>query len=135
MLRWGANERIRVFHPIEVQLRPFLPFRADSLLPSIPLLFPISYFGLFQSRPYTYPCHSVSLEVNSFAACELPFSFGLQSEIIPASLIVFSSVVSDLSFHFLADCRLSRRFFIRDFSCVTPCLPPRHFPGILLMKF
>lgn len=132
MLRRGANERIRVFHPIEVQLRLFLPFRAFSLLPSTPLLFPISYFGLFQSSPYTYSSHFVSLGVDFFpwhVSEYFLFLLGHRPKSSPASLIVFSSVVSNLSFRFLADC-LCRRFFIRGFLCRhSLSLPSLRIPG------
>lgn len=117
MLQKDANERNTVFHPIEVQLRLFF-CRSERILFFLPFrsCFPYRISASFSPIP-TLILPFLYLGVDSFVARErvykFLFLFGHRSKLSPTTLIVFSSVLSNLSFRFLTDC-LSRLFFIRN---------------------
>lgn len=90
-----------------------MPFRTNPIFPAIPFLFLISYFNLFHSRPHAYSLLPRSQFFRSAWAniFFLSLFFFRCLELPPTSLIVFCSVVGNLSFRFLADCLSQPLFF------------------------
>lgn len=135
MLRRGRKRENQSVPPNRGAIKTF--FAVPNGLPPSFHTAPVSHI-VFRTLPVPtltppslYPSKSIP---SQHVSEHFLFLLGHRPKLSPTSLIVFSSVVSDLSLRFLADCLSPTLLHPRHFLCATPYLPPRH-SRVLLMKF